>query len=50
VAFILTGGAFFTRHFRGAGYNDPTKHGKHSFDTLVMLAEVHPWLPTNSIT
>ena len=22
-----------------------TKHGKHYFDTLVSLAEGHPWLP-----
>jgi hypothetical protein len=22
------------------------KHGRHSFDTLVMLAEGRPWLPT----
>jgi transposase len=22
------------------------KHGKHFFDTLVMLAEGRPWLPT----
>jgi transposase len=24
------------------------KHGKHFFDTLVMLAESHPWLPATS--
>lgn len=26
------------------------KHGKHFFDSLVMLAEGHPWLPTISAT
>ncbi|TDO34744.1 hypothetical protein EV643_1091, partial [Kribbella sp. VKM Ac-2527] len=26
------------------------KHGKHFFDTLVMLAEGRPWLPTLSTT
>ena len=25
-----------------------TKHGKHFFEVLVMLAEGRPWLPTNS--
>jgi transposase len=26
------------------------KHGKHSFDTLVLLAEGRPWLPTTQMT
>jgi transposase len=26
------------------------KHGRHFFDTLVMLAEGHPWLPANQMT
>jgi transposase-like protein len=26
------------------------KHGKHFFDTLVMLAEGHPWLPATKLT
>ncbi len=26
------------------------KHGKHSFDTLIMLAEGRPWLPAIQMT
>ena len=29
-------------------YLSPRKHGRHFFDTLVMLAEGRPWLPAET--